>query len=264
MKATYEIIAKRGFEGLVIESIAATADFGYGSFYNHFTSKDAIIRAVIDAACAHIKAVYECIAGLPADSAEALARDLRMCLSLSRTDKVWGWFVIRTFLSDEELRESIRGSIQRRIYTGLKDGAFKHEDIEMAYETIGGLLLLGTLKLVSGEVLDDYLDKVVSTALKTLGMCDTKIREVMSKPLPEIDLPPFLDAPKQRRAVVSQPSRKQIMQILKASPRGIKREDIIENSGLAEDTAKKQLARLVKVGKIVKIARGNYALPSPR
>ena len=50
MKATYEIIARRGFEGLVIQDITEAADVGYGSFYNHFLSKDAIVSAVTDAA----------------------------------------------------------------------------------------------------------------------------------------------------------------------------------------------------------------------
>jgi AcrR family transcriptional regulator len=194
MRAAFGIIARRGFEGLVIQDITEAADVGHGSFYNHFTSKDAIVQAIVDAARVRIKSVYECMAGLTDDRVEAFARDLRMCLYLSQTDEVWGWFVIRTVLSGKELRNSIRGNIQRGIHAGIRDNAFKHHDIEMAYETIAGLLLLGTLKLASGEAPDDYLEKIVSTALKTLSVPDGKIKEVMSKPLPELNLQPFLNA----------------------------------------------------------------------
>jgi DNA-binding transcriptional regulator YbjK len=46
MKAAYEIIAQRGLEGLIVQDVTETADVGYGSFYNHFSSKEAIVEAV--------------------------------------------------------------------------------------------------------------------------------------------------------------------------------------------------------------------------
>ncbi len=194
MKATYEIIARRGLEGLVIQDITAAADVGYGSFYNHFLSKDAIVGATIDAARLHLKQMYERLDGLTADRAEAFAIDLRMWLHLSKADKIWGWFMIRTVLSGEELRSSVGGVLKRALQAGVKDGAFAPEDIDMAHEIVGGLLLLGTLKLVSADVADDYGDKIVGTALKTLGVPKDKVEHIMSKPLPELDLPPFLEA----------------------------------------------------------------------
>jgi AcrR family transcriptional regulator len=197
MKATYEIIARRGLEGLVIQDITEAADVGYGSFYNHFRSKEAIVGSVVDAASARVNDIYECMGRLTADRAESFARYLRMSLYLSQKDKLWGWFMIRTVLSSEELHTSIRANIQRGINAGLGDGVFKHEDIEMACESIGGLFLFGLLKLVSGKAPDDYLDKIVTTALKSLGVRNTDITEIMSRQLPELNLPPFLDATNQ-------------------------------------------------------------------
>ncbi len=194
MKATHEIIARRGFEGLVIQDITEAADVGYGSFYNHFLSKDAIVSAVTDAARHHLKLVYERLDGQATDRAEAFAMDLRMWLHLSKTDKVWGWFMIRTVLSGQELRAGIGGVLKRALYAGINDGAFKHDDVEMAHEIIGGLLLLASLQLVSAKVDEDYPDKIVSTALRTLGLTEPTVHRVMSKPLPELDLPPFLEA----------------------------------------------------------------------
>ncbi len=194
MKATYEIIAERGLEGLVIQDITERADVGYGSFYNHFVSKEAIVSAAIEAARLHTKHMYERLDGLTSDRVEAFATDLRMWLHISKTDRIWGWFMIRTVLSGNEFRESIANLLKRALHAGISDGAFKHDDVEMAHEIIGGLLLLGTLKLVSAEVPQDYASKLVSTALKTLHVPDSKIEAVMEKPLPELDLPPFLEA----------------------------------------------------------------------
>jgi AcrR family transcriptional regulator len=194
MKATYEIIARRGLEGLIIQDITEAADVGYGSFYNHFPSKEAIVAAVNDAANGYTKEVHRHLASLASDRAERFAMSLRMSLQLIKADQVWGWFLIRTMLSRAELRTSIGDGLKQAIVAGLNEGVFKHEDIDMAYETIAGLLLLATLKLVSADEPEDYSDKLVKTALKTLGLREPHIGALMSKPLPELDLPPFLEA----------------------------------------------------------------------
>lgn len=194
MKATYEIIARSGLEGLIIQDITEAADVGYGSFYNHFPSKEAIVAAVNDAANDYTKEVHRRLAGLASDRAERFAMSLRKSLHLIKTDQLWGWFLIRTMLSRAELRSSIGDGLKHAIAAGLNEGVFKHEDIDMAYETIAGLLLLATLKLVSADEPEDYSDKLVKTALKTLGLQEAQISALMSKPLPELDLPPFLEA----------------------------------------------------------------------
>jgi AcrR family transcriptional regulator len=194
LKATYEIIAERGFEGLVIQDITQRADVGYGSFYNHFASKDAIVSAAIEAAHLRTKQMYESLDGLTADRVEAFATDMRMWFHVSTADPLWGWFMIRTVLSAKDFRSGVADLLRRAIHAGLEDGSFRYADAEMAHEVIAGLLLLGTLKLASAEVSEDYADKIVATALKTLGVPEDKIALAMEKPLSELDLPPFLEA----------------------------------------------------------------------
>ena len=194
MKATYEIISKRGLEGLVIQDITEAADVGYGSFYNHFSSKEAIVSAVIDAALAESAALYERVGELASDRIEAFAMELRACLKHSQSDPVWGWFILRSMLSGQQLRLSIGERLKRSIEEGLRAGVFTADDPEMARHSVGGLLLLGTLKIVSGETDDNYPERLAETALKSLGVPPKKIQSVLAKPLPEITSTPFLTA----------------------------------------------------------------------
>ncbi len=196
MRAAYEIIARRGFDGLVIQDITQAADVGYGSFYNYFLSKEAIVAAVAEAARDHMADLFSRMSSQSADRAEAFGLDLRMWLHLSRTDGQWGWFALRTVLTEDDLRASIGALLKQAIDAGMADGSFKPADPEMARETIAGLLLLGTLKLVSARVADDYTDKLVATCLRTLGLSEEKINAVMALPLPQAEPPPFLDAPR--------------------------------------------------------------------
>jgi AcrR family transcriptional regulator len=195
MRAAYEIIADRGLEGLVIQEITQFADVGYGTFYNHFPSKEAVVDAVIKAALLRILGLSDRLVEVLPDPVEAFGMDLRMGLHGSRTDRVWGWFLIRSTLSrGQTLRMGMADSLKRSIENGVAGGHFKCDDIEMACHAIGGLLLLGTINLVSGDMPDDYEDRLVTTALKFLGIRAARIESVLAKPYPKLSLPPFLEA----------------------------------------------------------------------
>ena len=194
MKATYEIIATRGLEGLVIQDITEAADVGYGSFYNHFSSKEAIVAAVIDAALARSSALYENLGTKASDRVEAFAMELRTCLRQSQCDPVWGWFILRTMLSGQHLRFTMAERLKRSIEDGIAAGVFTADDPEMARHAVGGLLLLGTLKIVTGEVDENYPERLAGTALKSLGVPARKIQSVLAKPLPDLASTAFLAA----------------------------------------------------------------------
>ena len=194
MKATYELIAKRGLEGLVIQDITEAADVGYGSFYNHFSSKEAIVDAVTEAVLARGVGLYERIAAQAADEVETFAMELRACLEISQSDPTWGWFVIRTMLSGQRIRRAIADRLQRNVEGGIKSGVFTAHDAEMARHTVGGLLLLGTLKIVSGEVGEDYPARLVETMLHTLGVPASRAKAALARPLPDMPTTPFTEA----------------------------------------------------------------------
>jgi AcrR family transcriptional regulator len=192
MKATYEIIAMRGLEGLVIQDITEAADVGHGTFYSHFTTKDAIVAAVIDASRDFTKEIYRRLGEHASDKAEAFVLELLGCLRLSRADKTWGWFTVRTVLSGE-VRRSWVAALNRVIDVCVEAGVFRR-DIEMAYEITSGLLLVGTLKLLHGDMPEDYPEKLVQTILQHLGLPAPKISAILSKPFPDFELPRFLEA----------------------------------------------------------------------
>jgi AcrR family transcriptional regulator len=193
MKATYEIIARRGLEGLVIQDITEAADVGYGTFYNHFTTKDAIVAAVIDASRDFTKEIYRRLGEHASDKAEAFALELLACLRLSKADKTWGWFIVRTVLSGEERRSGIAVDLNRALEACVEASVFR-PGIEMAYEITSGLLLVGTLKLLRDDLPEDYPEKLVQTILQHLGLPAPRISSILSKPFPDIQLPRFLEA----------------------------------------------------------------------
>lgn len=194
MKAAYESIARRGVEGLVIQDITEAADVGYGSFYNHFSTKDAIVNAVIDAARERSIEMYRSVWTDKTDFVESFASSLRICLRQSERENTWGWFIVRTSLSGGMCATGIAEQLQRTITAGLNDGYFTTDDVEMAHQAVIGVLLLGTIRIVSAPVGENYPDRLVATALKNLSVPSSRIDAALKKPLPDLSLVPFLEA----------------------------------------------------------------------
>src|SRR5688500_309837 len=48
LEAALRLMAKKGMEGVAINEITEAADVGFGSFYNHFESKEAIYGTVME------------------------------------------------------------------------------------------------------------------------------------------------------------------------------------------------------------------------
>jgi AcrR family transcriptional regulator len=193
MRAAYEIMARRGFDGFGVQDITQAAGVGYGSFYNHFTSKETITAAVIEAARERMMAMFGARQPRTKDRAAALAVHLRLWLHMSRLDPEWGWFALRAVLTD--LRMALAAPLEAAIEAGVADGSFAPQDAAMARESVGGLMLLATLRLVSSPVEADYPDRVVATCLSALGVGGDKIAAVMAMPLPLLDVPSFLGPP---------------------------------------------------------------------
>src|SRR5579872_6970674 len=48
LQAAFRLMAVKGMEGVAINEITEAADVGFGSFYNHFESKETIYSAVVE------------------------------------------------------------------------------------------------------------------------------------------------------------------------------------------------------------------------
>ncbi len=65
------IFAREGFDGASMQQLAKAADMSVGNFYRYFSSKDDIIRAIVDANLQHMEADFQKVANA-SNHAEAL------------------------------------------------------------------------------------------------------------------------------------------------------------------------------------------------
>jgi AcrR family transcriptional regulator len=188
IRAAHELMAEKGINATTIQEITDTADVGFGSFYNHFESKSAIVQAIIDETIESYAEALDQIADVVQDRAEILAASVRYVVKRGCEDPPWGWFLIRASLSTQALRTGLGQRLARDVRLGLEAGRFRGGDVVHTTLAIAGITLSMLAARLHGEVEADAPEAAATIALKLVGLPARQAETVASRPLPEIPL----------------------------------------------------------------------------
>jgi AcrR family transcriptional regulator len=182
--AARTLFARQGIDNTRINEITDEADVGFGSFYNHFESKEAIVEAVLaEAVAAQGEAIDAATAELD-DLAEVVAAAHRSLLNLARSDPDWGWLLIRLDLS---LSLRALGPFARRdLERGIKAGRFQVPNKRVALFAMGGALLGVMRDVLDGQAPKDADRHHAEGVLRMLGLTAADAAEVARRPLPKL------------------------------------------------------------------------------
>ncbi|MGZ4555182.1 MAG: TetR/AcrR family transcriptional regulator [Mycobacteriaceae bacterium] len=177
-----------GKTNVSIQEITDAADVGFGSFYNHFSTKDELFAEAVSATLDTWGALRDkMVAGLD-DPAEIFAMSFRMTGRLQRVypELVRGLLNsgISVLVSDRGLRPRALADIA----LGIEQGRFTMPDPELGLMAAGGALL-GLLQLLESH--PDLDDGVVSDAftervLLMFGLGADEARVICTRTLPEL------------------------------------------------------------------------------
>lgn len=185
LQAAMELMAERGMDGVAINEITERADVGFGTFYNHFPSKEAIYAALI-------KQVFEDFAddidtrtrGMT-DPAEILAFSIQMTLQKAAQDVLWGKFLVRESITPDALTRGLGQRLVRDVMMGLQQERFASNDPISSFITLSGTMIAGImaqqmaldrqspvhqLSSLVGGTLEDLPQRIARNALIALGL----------------------------------------------------------------------------------------------
>jgi len=184
IEAAKALIARQGVDNTRIQEITDEADVGFGSFYNHFASKEAIIEAVLADTIAAQGAEIDALTAELDDPAETISVAHRSFVRRARSDPDWAWLLVRLDVSHNVLLAALGPYARRDLRTGIKAGRLNVPHEQVALYAVGGALLSVMRAVLDGAAPKDADIHHAEGVLRLLGLPADEAAEVARRPLP--------------------------------------------------------------------------------
>ncbi|KXU84281.1 TetR family transcriptional regulator [Paraburkholderia monticola] len=143
LDAAFGLIAKKGMDGVTINEITDLADVGFGSFYNHFDSKEGLFTALVEWLFEQFADTLDGLIDGLSDPAEVIAVSVRHTLLLACREPVWGQLLIREGLSARALSGGLGQRLLRDTRSGIAQRRFMVADELICVVSVIGTVLAG-------------------------------------------------------------------------------------------------------------------------
>ncbi|MET9285972.1 TetR/AcrR family transcriptional regulator [Nocardia beijingensis] len=177
-----------GRAAVSIQEITDAADVGFGSFYNHFESKEQLFDEAVRSALQVYSELRDGIVALYDDPAEVFAVSFRMTGRLQRRIPEMVRVVLNSGMAVMLRDEGLAPRARRDIIAAQEAGRFEPMDPQLAVMAAGGSLL-GLLQLLDADPhadADALSDEMTYRMLRMFGMPKRTAQRLSSGPLPEI------------------------------------------------------------------------------
>ena len=179
--AAQTLFAKQAVEATAIAEITEAADVVFGTFYNHFESKEEIADAVLGAALEDQRAALFELIDPVTDPAEVVALAHAFLIEQARSDPTFGWLLIRLDASHRLLIRALGERARRDIRAGIEAGRFATADPEASFFGTGGALLLVMRAVLDGDLGADAGTRHCEGVLRMLGVSSEEVGEIAGR-----------------------------------------------------------------------------------
>ncbi|MGO8874926.1 MAG: TetR/AcrR family transcriptional regulator [Acidimicrobiales bacterium] len=186
LDAAVQLIAEGRGDRASIQEITETADIGFGSFYNHFDSKEQLFETASEEVLERWGQMIDRARAGIADPAEVFAVSLRMSGRLGWTHPEIARFLTGAGLDIVSAPGGLAPRALRDIRAGQASGRFTVPDAEIALSAVaGGLLGLLRKSERQPDGLDETsVDQLAEATLRLLGVRPNEAKRLSKLPLP--------------------------------------------------------------------------------
>lgn len=184
--AAQRLLAEQGRADVSIQEITEAADVGFGSFYNHFTSKDELFDAAVALTLEEHGALLDSVVGDLEDPAEVFAASVRLTGRLQRIHPQMARILVRTGMTYLTSDGGLAPQVMRDLQAAADSGRLDIDDVHTAVAMVGGALL-GVLNLLETRPDLDVgrvTDQLAFRLLCMFGLTRAEAQEIACRPLP--------------------------------------------------------------------------------
>ncbi len=191
--SAYDIMSRSGLEGSTIADIIERAGVGVGSFYNHFSSKEELARAVFAERAAQLGAVLERVGAASENAAAATCFAYRRMIEEVESDKVWAAFIVQLEPSMQMLDGLLRPHARVGIRSGIERSLLKLDNVEVGITAIHALMVAVARSMISGDLSPQEAHRSSLLALRMFGVDENEAQRLSQLPMTalrhELNLP---------------------------------------------------------------------------
>ncbi|MER5916781.1 TetR/AcrR family transcriptional regulator [Streptomyces sp. NPDC001982] len=186
--AAQRFLAEQGRADVSIQEITEAADVGFGSFYNHFTSKDELFDAAVALTLEEHGALLDSVVGDLKDPAEIFSASVRLTGRLQRSHPQIARILVRTGMPYLTSEGGLAPQAMRDLQAAADSGRLDIDDPHTAVAMAGGALL-GVLHLLETRPdldAERVTDQLAARLLCMFGLTRTEAQEIATRPLPAL------------------------------------------------------------------------------
>jgi AcrR family transcriptional regulator len=184
------LIAAKGVAGLRISEITERADVALGSFYNHFESKEELVKAVVSETIgARTQAIVAEMASLE-DPADVVSFACRRVVRIACEEPELAWLFVNLDRADALFETMVMPPALQTLERGLASGRFDVTETHIALTGIVGSALAVMRAILDGRYGPDVDAVFAEGVLRSLGLDRGEAREVATRVLPATALEP--------------------------------------------------------------------------
>ena len=187
--AAERLIAEGRGDRASIQEITEEADIGFGSFYNHFESKEQLFQTASEEVLERWGQMIDRASAGISDPAERFAVGMRITGRLGWTHPDIAGFLVGAGLAVLDIPIGLVPRALRDIQAGQATGRFTVPDAEIALSAAtGGMLGLFRLRQRHPErVTETTVDQLAEAELRLLGVPADEAAHLAALPLPPIE-----------------------------------------------------------------------------
>jgi len=183
--AASALIAEKGVAGLRISEITELADVALGSFYNHFESKEELVKAVVeDTIGSRTQAIVAEMAALE-DPADVVSFACRRVVRIAYEDPELAWLFVNLDRADALFETMVFPYAVRTLERGVAAGRFHITETHIALTGIVGSALAVMRAILDGRYGSEADVIFAEGVLRSVGLDRSEAGEVARHEFPE-------------------------------------------------------------------------------
>ncbi len=183
VEAAQTLFAERGADAVAISEITALADVGFGSFYNYFDSKQAIVDAVVEESLEAMGELIDHATAGASDPAVIVSSGFRAVVRRVHQEPAWGQSIVHAFDHAHGAARPLAERLARDLQLGMDEGRFARLPIDHLVIVIAGIQSGIDRHVAAGRLGPEAGDVGAELVLRMLGVPGDEAAPIAHGPL---------------------------------------------------------------------------------